>query len=762
MTKPAREVIVSVVVPTHGRVALLHETLASLQSQTFDAFEVIVTDDSPDAGDRAAIASAVDAYSRSGRLARYHFTSPRLGQARNTNQGLAEARGPLVRVLHSDDLLAPEALACEARLLQDPRLGIEVLFHEVEPFVSRPRLDGAARPWLVQPKHYFREVMHSGTPVPSGLAFTRAALLEVGPMREDFAFLCDWEFVARLVLREHHAYRFLLGLSPGLVGWRTHAESTTGRLWHRHFLEHETFIDEYCGRDRPDDELFPTITARDDFRQAAVRYRYRRLQEDLSRLPAARWVGEAGTIARCMTSPRSLAERFRRPPPRQARGAKACPPDGAHPGRGGHFWASTWLARFATEQGRRHLARRDPGWVQRQLADDEPQGRRARGAACDLPGILEFSPELMATPATHSLRIVADFDNRLVLWPIRRLLAEASRVVVADPNRNAWFERVLHEALLYGAPGATVELRVTDNVHLSGFGAKAEVDRLFPRQFAWQGQDAIGPRAQALRYTRHAPPHASYVAPHTGWTFGMLTSGKRMAHVARFLDSIRRLCPTPWEVVLVAPHPLDLPEDDRVRTVVFTDRDERGWITRKKNLIAAGARYSDLLICHDRFWLDEAFFEDFAHWGFAYGLAAPRVRLPDGRRGLDWAVIGSRNRTWSTGALLPYLSASRHAYNPGGATLVRASFWRDFPWNENLFWNEHEDVELCRRVQEAGHPIRLAASTVIAAEDRWIDENPMLPYCDDMEVLYGEPVSEQRVVFLGQPPITTRPGGGAG
>ena len=33
----------------------------------------------------------------------------------------------------------------------------------------------------------------------------------------------------------------------------------------------------------------------------------------------------------------------------------------------------------------------------------------------------------------------------------------------------------------------------------------------------------------------------------------------------------------------------------------FAERDDLGWITRKKNLICEEAAYSDILVCHDRF-----------------------------------------------------------------------------------------------------------------------------------------------------------------
>ena len=263
------------------------------------------------------------------------------------------------------------------------------------------------------------------------------------------------------------------------------------------------------------------------------------------------------------------------------------------------------------------------------------------------------------------------------------------------------------------------------------------------------GQKKDGPLQHTFRYERKEPGHRTYSAPHTGWTFGVLTTGKRLANIEQFIDSVERHCREPYEILIVSAVDFGgIAERRGVRVLHFDEHDDLGWITKKKNLICDEASYSDILVCHDRFSLDADFTEDFNGWGYSYGLAAVRVRLADGRRGLDWAVVSSQNQVWSAGGLLDYRAYSQYAYNPGGATLIRKPFWRDFPWNENLFWNEHEDVELCRRVQRSGGIIELAAATVLAAEDRWVDANPRIPYCDQNEVLFGRAVGEQRIHFI--------------
>lgn len=96
--------VVSVVIATRNRRALLSETVATVQEQTFGDWELIVVDDASTDDTPAYLASLVDPRARSIRLE----TRSERSVARNT--GLAEARGELVMFLDDDDLLRANAL----------------------------------------------------------------------------------------------------------------------------------------------------------------------------------------------------------------------------------------------------------------------------------------------------------------------------------------------------------------------------------------------------------------------------------------------------------------------------------------------------------------------------------------------------------------------------------------------------------------------------------------------------------------------------
>lgn len=697
---------VTVIVPASGRVALFRETLACLATQTSRRFDVIVPDDSLHADDRDEIIAAASRFeSTSGISTQYVFTRPQLYQATNTNQGLERVSAPYARILHSDDLLRRDAIETELQILESngwPRF----LFHDVVPFQREFKSTNPVFHRFVDPWHFIRTYMSSGTPLPSGAVFATSLLREAGPMRDDYRFLCDWDLFFRMLLSEAEGHRPVIRITPGLVGWRVHEESVTSRLWLKHFEEHAEFTKRLCEAGTAPRLPFTTTQECDHFLVRCISYRYQRLMQDFSRLALAKKIRHI---------PRILASIGDRDAIRRA-----------------------GLARLLRTG--RHLFR--PAAVSSENDCSTPRIRPLYGESSFVIAP-HYDDAILANAAEA---YVSDYNNALSLWQVRQHLLTASTTFLYYPNTNRFYIRTLKEVLKYIGEGNQVVLVLSDNDHLTWFGAKAVVEELFPGEFQVDCQSQSGAAHHRITFTRVRPVMGHYSETHTGWTFGLLTLGDRQRNVIDFISSLTNSCTAPYEVVVVCPERLSFLDGlANVRQLHFKDKDKVGWITKKKNLICESARYSDILVCHDRFSCASDFFTQFELWGYSYGIAAPRVRLADGRRGLDWAVVSSSNSTWSSGGLLNYRAYSRFAYVPGGATLVRKAFWRRYQWNENLYWNEHEDVELCRRAQRGGEVIWLANSTLIAHADRWVEQNPVIPYDDTNEVLFGAAVGEQRV-----------------
>lgn len=95
---------VTVVIPTHDRVGLLRETLASVLSQESVSLAVVVVDDASRDGTWDWLCSIDDPRVRVQRV------DPGRGGSAARNAGLREVRSPLVMFLDDDDLLRPGAL----------------------------------------------------------------------------------------------------------------------------------------------------------------------------------------------------------------------------------------------------------------------------------------------------------------------------------------------------------------------------------------------------------------------------------------------------------------------------------------------------------------------------------------------------------------------------------------------------------------------------------------------------------------------------
>lgn len=691
----------SVVVPAHSRVDLYLKTIDSLQIQTLTDFELIVTDDSKKSEDSRAIQQRLEKYQReTGRLAQYLFTEPGLGQARNTNQGLRAATGSLIRILHSDDILHPDCLTWECESFEK-FAPLSLLFQDCIPFQRDEKIAWNTSPLLrfVEPYQYFEEFLSVSTALPSGTVFRREALEAVGGMRDHWSFLCDWELFAKLLLWCGRRNEQVAYATAGLFAWRLHKESTTSMKWKNHYLEHQALMKEW--RETLPGEhsrLFEDPDIRESFFDRGEFYCRQRLFQDCEQLDFKAYF---------QSIPWLVQNRCYRPKGRRLR-----------------------------KKTLSHLWRRIRGKGKAQFQID-PIVQRDSGKADQWIPDLTLSPFYGDEGETPNKALyIKAFDNRLNTWPMRERIEQAKRIRINHICKNRFFGRSLLECLKYVQPGTEVEFFFHDNEQMTWFGLKAVLNQYAPGRFEFLSQNRspqegtkLGRSLWTIRYRCTAPAAPWYTEPISGISIGVLTLGERIKELTALVETAQKYCPFPFEIITISPKEVVLPGiKTELKQIIFNDPYEYGWITRKKNLICGQAKYSDIIVCHDRYEFSADFFDAFQRWGYGYGIASPKTVLKDGKRALDWAVVRGLNYTWSEGGLLNFRDYSRYSYVPGGVTMLRKSFWEKFPWAEDLFWNEHEDVELCRRIQRANEFIYLFPGTMVTYQDRWIDQNPLLPF----------------------------------
>lgn len=105
---------VSICIPTYKRPDLLKVALDSCLGQTFQDFEVVISDDSPDTRTEELVRCL-----SANQPIRYVRNVPGLGQATNVNQLFNLVEGEFLVLLHDDDFLAPTALEEMLRPLEE-------------------------------------------------------------------------------------------------------------------------------------------------------------------------------------------------------------------------------------------------------------------------------------------------------------------------------------------------------------------------------------------------------------------------------------------------------------------------------------------------------------------------------------------------------------------------------------------------------------------------------------------------------------------
>lgn len=106
---------VSVVIPAYQQSAFIRETLESVLAQDYDNFEIIVTDDGSTDGTAQIICEYAAKWPE---RIRPVLSQVNTGIASNFNRGLAQVRGEFIAWLGGDDIMYPDKLSRQVRLLQ--------------------------------------------------------------------------------------------------------------------------------------------------------------------------------------------------------------------------------------------------------------------------------------------------------------------------------------------------------------------------------------------------------------------------------------------------------------------------------------------------------------------------------------------------------------------------------------------------------------------------------------------------------------------
>ena len=187
--------LVSVVIPTYNRAALLREAIASVLRQCYAPLELIVVDD----GSTDATVACLRPL-RELRIVRQDHTGMP-GQARNA--GARVARGEYLAFLDSDDLWLPHKLAVQVAAAVAAG---DAINHTRERWLRGARVVSQRGQHHRRSGDLFADSLRKCIIGPSTVLLRRAAFEEAGGFREDLEIAEDYELWLRLTARHRVGY----------------------------------------------------------------------------------------------------------------------------------------------------------------------------------------------------------------------------------------------------------------------------------------------------------------------------------------------------------------------------------------------------------------------------------------------------------------------------------------------------------------------------------------------------------------------------
>lgn len=211
--------LVSVVIPTHNRVGMLGEAVASVLSERSVPLELIVVDDASTDATAAWLAAQDDPRFT------FHLVSPGRGGSGARNVGLEQVQAEYVLFLDDDDILVAGAIPVLLDALRaKPEAVRSVGAHRV--FGVGVRSRRASHPWIAMCRPTWREELAQWNMPPGTMIWRTQVLRRLGGWDESLrraedAELClrAWRHPAALIPTTVMRYRYHLDQVPTATTW---------------------------------------------------------------------------------------------------------------------------------------------------------------------------------------------------------------------------------------------------------------------------------------------------------------------------------------------------------------------------------------------------------------------------------------------------------------------------------------------------------------------------------------------------------------
>jgi len=230
------------------------------------------------------------------------------------------------------------------------------------------------------------------------------------------------------------------------------------------------------------------------------------------------------------------------------------------------------------------------------------------------------------------------------------------------------------------------------------------------------------------------------------FSFGVITNGNKLENLKSFIDSVLNITTDEGEqieIIVCGPNNIENEIKNHCSTIKFINEPDAfksiGWITKKKNMIVEACENENLIIAHDRYIFPNNFIKNFKIFGQDYSVLVCKQELENKTRIPDWVTIGNE-WGWTTPGILEYGDWSHYNFINGGIIIAKSNVLKKSPWNELLFWNQAEDVELTRTLKQNGFVPRLARNILVYSlpmRKNFMEGFEYIPYIKNKHVIPG-------------------------
>lgn len=197
-----------------------------------------------------------------------------------------------------------------------------------------------------------------------------------------------------------------------------------------------------------------------------------------------------------------------------------------------------------------------------------------------------------------------------------------------------------------------------------------------------------------------------------GYSFCIITNGKRLAKLRAELDSIRALAIPDYEILIAGELPLGMAAEG-FAYYPMPEAARNGRLGEMRNLLCTKARYNHLVVCDDDLLFQADFYQGLACFGEDYDVLCAKLLNADGTRYWSWATVGGPKGH----VLLEYYEKDPFLYVTGGLCIMKSWVADKVQWDPVRGMNELEDVDFSRRLQAAGIRIDLCLGATVVHND---------------------------------------------